>query len=105
MRFTLALAVGATLALMPGIAYADSIDGTWCSTDTRSLSIDGPKIITPGRHQILGNYGRHDFTYTVPPGEDGAGNPVAMLLVNEQTVQIRFGAGAIETWRRCQVIS
>ena len=89
-------------------AYADAIDGNWCFTDGRHFSIDGPDIVTPSGTQIVGEYGRHSFLYTVPGNESGAGKLVAMRLLDENTVQLAIGSDASETsksptqiWQRC----
>lgn len=86
-----------------GSAFADSIDGDWCSTASRRhLNIAGPKIVTPSGKALDGNYGRHDFSYTAPPGEAEAGKRVAMRLVNDRTMLFRpEGAAADEVWERC----
>ncbi|MBL8701700.1 MAG: hypothetical protein JNK67_25185 [Alphaproteobacteria bacterium] len=95
------LALG--LVLVAAGARADAIDGDWCSTDGRFMTIRGPAITTPGGAQIAGDYDRHHAAYVVPPTEPGAGQKVAMTLVNEQTVHAKRGAaeGAPEVWKRC----
>lgn len=89
----LALLAGLAAAglALPGSAQADSIDGAWCFTDGRYLEINGPRIRTPAGRRIAGDYGRHDFAYTVPAGEPGAGQVVNMVLLDEYTVQFRQG--------------
>lgn len=101
------LAGSAAAACLVGAAgaRADAIDGEWCSPDgRRTLSIDGPRIVTPGGATTTGDYDRHGFAYVVPPGEAGAGTRVTMLLLNEETVSLTTGAGP-EIWRRCDVTS
>ena len=44
------------------------------------MSIRGPDIVTPGGHNIRGDYSRHSFSYVVPAGESGAGETVSMIL-------------------------
>jgi hypothetical protein len=39
-------------------AHADAIDGTWCGPDGGTLSIDGPRIVTPGHARLTGEYTR-----------------------------------------------
>lgn len=95
----------ATLALsvFAAPAWADAIDGNWCHSDGRHMSIRGPEIVTPGGKQMEGQYSRHWFNYTVPAPEPGAGQTVEMRLLNENTVHVRLGdAGTPETWARCQ---
>ena len=83
-------------------ARADAIDGDWCFS-SRHLAIEGPSIVTPGGKRITGNYDRHSFVYTVPPGEDRAGASIFMILLDEDTMELRAGSeqAAPETWRRC----
>jgi len=45
---------------------------------------------------MQGNYTRHSFLYVVPPAEPDAGQTVAMILVNEETVNLRMAASASE---------
>jgi hypothetical protein len=89
------------LSALAGPALADAIDGNWCHTDGRRFSIRGPEIVTPGGKRMEGSYSRHWFNYTVPTPEPGAGQVVAMMLLDENTVHLRVGAGAPEIWVRC----
>lgn len=87
-------------------ARADAIDGNWCAADGRVMTIEGPRILTPGGHQITGDYARHAFSYIVPVGEQDAGATIAMILLNEETVRLDPGNGADdEIWHRCDVTS
>lgn len=107
----LALAFAA-LAVFPGSqrAYADAIDGHWCHKDGRRMSIEGPKLVTPGGTAMLGDYERHGFAYIVPDGEPDAGSRVSMALQSEDIVRMFIpgkGPGpnppTIETWQRCDL--
>tara|TARA_R110002126_G_scaffold118819_1_gene259402 strand:- start:99 stop:506 length:408 start_codon:yes stop_codon:yes gene_type:complete len=88
-------------------AVADAIDGAWCN-GVKRLEISGPTILTPGGNSIDGVYGRHDFTYTVPTGEAGAGANVDMDLIGDDTMRLWPNgrspdpeiAGA-QMWKRC----
>ena len=88
-------------------ALADAIDGNWCN-GVKRLEIDGSRIVTPGGNSIDGIYGRHDFTYTVPAGEPGAGATVDMDLVGDDDMRVwptgrspdPQKAGA-QMWKRC----
>lgn len=109
-RWTLALGVaaGAIIALSPGLARADAIDGNWCSAEGKRMSIEGPAIVTPAGTATHGNYSRHYFTYQVPPSDPGAGQTVYMALLNENTVHLTMAAdaqkaqqAAVEVWHRC----
>jgi hypothetical protein len=106
---TAALGFLAAGLLSIGGAWADVIDGDWCATtDGRHLSIKGPEIVTPGGTHMHGDYTRHSFVYVVPAAEPGAGQTIAMTLVNEETVNLRMAASAaeaaqaaIQVWHRC----
>jgi hypothetical protein len=105
----LGFAVLASVLLPAGRAWADVIDGDWCAkNDGRHLSIKGPEIVTPAGTRMEGNYTRHSFVYVVPQAEPGAGQTVAMQLINEETVNLRMGKTAadaaqapVQVWHRC----
>jgi hypothetical protein len=94
----------AGLILIAAPARADAIDGHWCRVgDNKRMSIRGPEIVTPGGRTIHGDYGRHFFSYVVPPGEAGAGRKVAITLLGEYLAHAREGDDpAVQEWRRCQ---
>ncbi len=98
------LAFSALLATAPP-ASADAIDGDWCHSDGRSLTIAGPSIRTPGGAKMTGDYGRHDFAYVAPAGEPNKGATIAMRLLDENTVSVRVagGEGPPQTWKRCRL--
>jgi len=97
------VAVGVLLA--SGQAWADAIDGNWCSADGRSISINGPQIVTPGGTRMKGEYDRHGFRYVVPAAETPAGARVNMSQLDENTIHVRVGNGPTKTWRRCKPTS
>ncbi len=102
-----ALLIGTfTLYLGSGAARADVIDGEWC-LGVNHFAIQGPDIVTPGGHQIKGNYWRHGFAYIVPADETDAGREIDMRLLNEETVELtRKGqTSSPETWHRCKPTS
>jgi len=108
MRMLTCLAAGVILASVSAPALADAIDGNWCHQDGRRFSIRGTDIVTPGGKAMQGNYSRHYYSYVPPAPERGAGQPVNMTLVNENTVHLQYGeaSGAAEVWLRCsQTIS
>ena len=88
-------------------AGADAIDGNWCAEDGRHLSIDGPKIVTPGGKSLRGDYRRHFFRYVIPAAEPHAGASTAMTLVSDDIVhlQVQIDAAKMEVWRRCDFTS
>jgi hypothetical protein len=91
------------LLAAPTAAFADAIDGDWCSTDGQHMTINGDDITTPGGNQMKGHYTRHVFDYVVPAGEAGAGEMVRILLRGEYLALSRQGAADAPTkeWRRC----
>jgi len=92
--------------VLAGPARADSIDGNWCDTKGKTMSISGSTIVTPGGTRTDGQYSRHNFAYTVPDRESGAGTPVTMSLVTENTIRLQAGtSGPPETWHRCEQTS
>jgi hypothetical protein len=91
-------------------AHADAVDGDWCFKDGRSLSIDGPNMVTPGGRAHVGEYDRHAFCYTIPQGEPGAGTHVLMVQWSEAEARVWRGSekpvlreGEPEIWRRCHL--
>jgi hypothetical protein len=91
------------LLAAPSAAFADAIDGEWCSTDGQHMTIRGDDITTPGGKQIKGNYDRHAFDYVVPAGESGTGETVNIVLRSEYLALSRQGPAHAPTreWRRC----
>ena len=86
-----------------GAALADAIDGDWCGTNGKRMSIRGPAIVTPGGKQASGNYTRHFFSYVIPADETGAGATVEIQLLNEYLAHARqSGEPSVQEWRRCQ---
>ncbi len=88
-------------ALASQAVRADAIDGRWCSSNGKRMSINGPAIITPGGTRMQGNYERHAFSYKVPAGEPQAGATSAMGLIDDDTMQVQTGGGAAKIWNRC----
>jgi hypothetical protein len=105
--FRLSLFAAATVAAA-GSAMADVIDGDWCATDGRHMSIRGPAITTPGGKQLAGLYSRHSFSYVVPAPEQSAGSTITMRLINPETINLWVGSVAVgppEVWNRCTPVS
>ncbi|MDP7604625.1 MAG: NAD(P)-binding protein [Alphaproteobacteria bacterium] len=96
-----------TVAVGHGKKAARHIDGSWCFKDGRHMTIDGPKIRTPGGTRISGIYDRHAFSYVVPKGEPGAGGTTEMYQVNDEVIRVKPATAAadapLETWRRCRM--
>ena len=83
----------AALMLPAAPALADRIDGNWCFRDGRSMSIDGPAIVTPGGTAMTGDYDRHGFRYVVPAGEADARAQVDMVQFDDNTIQVTTSGG------------
>ncbi len=107
MRLLLPFLAAASLVAAASPAFADAIDGNWCSEKTgKTMQIQGSSIVTPGGTHMTGRYSRHAFSYTVPEGEEGAGAPVAMRLLDENDVQMQVGeTGEPSMWHRCEQTS
>jgi hypothetical protein len=80
---------------------ADAIDGDWCTKSGRHLSIEGPKIKTPGGKNMTGNYDRHGFDYVIPKGESDSGKNAVMVIHDDETMQMTIGKGKAQIWKRC----
>lgn len=98
--------VAGGLGLTPMTAWADAIDGDWCSADGRHMSINGPRLVTPGGTHMEGQYRRHSFAYTVPASEPAAGTEVALVLIHDDLLHAtRAGGDDVEAWQRCKFTS
>ena len=83
-------------------AWADSIDGNWCAPEGgKHLTIEGPRIRTPGGKDMTGQYGRHDFSYVAPDGDPAPGTAIDMRLMGEHAVRVTEWGGASSVWHRC----
>jgi hypothetical protein len=106
MRHVRLLLTGAACAALFGFAgpaLADAIDGDWCRSDGKRMTIRGPAIVTPGGQQTSGDYTRHSFSYVIPAGEAGAGATVSIQLLGEYLAHARQNPDdAVQEWRRCQ---
>lgn len=90
------------LPFLASPALADAIDGDWCAPEGgKSLSIDGPKIRTPGGATINGQYSRHHFNYVAPAGDPQPGAEIQMILMGETRVRVVVKGGSDTIWRRC----
>ena len=103
------LASSAFLLLLTNQAFADAIDGSWCNGTSGHISIDGPKITLTPNVTIDGHYTRHEFLYTVPAGQDHAGDQIYMHIQDEEDMTsftVKEGKGVDPVaWKRCAVTS
>jgi len=99
------------LALSAGAAWADRIDGNWCSPANATMTIEGPRVVTPSGKVTQGDYYRHHFDYIVPDGDKDAGAHVHADLIDPDHIILTLtlpqatSSGKPETWKRCQVVS
>lgn len=93
-----------SMAMTSG-AMADAIDGDWCNKEGEHLTINGPKIVTPGGTNMTGDYDRHGFSYVPPAGEKHATNKLVMRQFSEELMKMRLPDGTDQEWRRCEVVS
>ena len=101
-------------AMLFGIddAFADAIDGTWCSErDHRQITIAGPTATLPGGRHVIGDYSRHRFSFTIPMPDADAGRVMLLRLMGEM-LMISVTASADgstpsepEHWKRCELTS
>ncbi len=109
MRAVLAIALAVAVLTAASPAYADRIDGDWCSKEGKNLRIDGPSIRTPAGIQTSGNYMRHEFMYEPPEGDPDKGQIIMMRQIHDELMQlsrVKDGVpGQTEEWRRCNVTS
>ena len=70
------------------------------------MSIEGPRMVTPGGNRIVGEYTRHTFSYVVPGDEPGGGTTTAMRQLHDQAIRV-FPDGMPEgqIWQRCPATS
>lgn len=101
--------LAATIIAGTTAAFADAIDGNWCSPNGKTLAIDGPNIVIPSGKAITGEYDRHNFRYVGPAGDPEEGQDIHMSQQSEELMYLwrRIGGkdGPVENWRRCQATS
>ena len=100
------------MLLSSSCAFADSIDGTWCSErDHRQMTITGPDALLPGGRHITGDYSRHRFSFTIPMPDADAGRVMLLRLMGEMLMVsvIASSDGSApsepEHWKRCELTS
>jgi len=88
-------------------AWADAIDGTWCSSDGQHMKITGPQITTPGGALLQGDYRRHNFSYVAPSNEAHGGETLYLRLAGETTLLLHIGSplSSPAIWKRCENVS
>jgi hypothetical protein len=89
------------LVLLGVPAWADAIDGAWCSDKGQRYAIEGSSITTTRGAKLTGAYTRHTFAFTLPASEENAGATVDMVLQGEMRVRVRIGGGEPQMWHRC----
>ncbi len=110
LRKVAVLFAGFTVVL-GGQAFADKIDGMWCSPKGASISIDQSRVITPGGATVTANYNRHHVDYEIPAGEPNGGGRFSADQLNDDQIRVVIvgSAGANgtapEIWTPCARIS
>ena len=101
-RVAVVAALTAAFTLFASPAWSDQIDGEWCHDDGRIMSIEGPRMVTPGGNRIAGEYTRHTVSYVVPEDESGAGTTTRMRQLHDQAIRVwPDGEAEGQEWRRC----
>ena len=93
-------------------AWADAIDGTWCSErDHRQITLNGPEALLPGGRRVTGNYSRHRFSYIIPMPDADAGRLKILQLMGEVSMMSATAnsdgsePSEPERWKRCELTS
>lgn len=92
-------------------ALADRIDGNWCSPKGQSISVDGPKVITPGGNAVTANYDRHHVDFEIPKGEKNSGDRFSADQLNDDEISVSIipasgeGSSKAVIWMPCKPIS
>jgi hypothetical protein len=111
MKLKSALLAAALICASTQAALADRIDGTWCSPEGRSVSIDGPNVVTSRGNAVNANYNRHHIDYAIPAGEPDEGGTFRADQLNDNQIQVvLIGAsgepkGDAEIWTPCKPVS
>jgi hypothetical protein len=93
-------------------AWADAIDGTWCSErDHQQMTINGPQAVLPGGRHVTGDYSRHRFIYPIPMPDAEAGRQKVLQLMGEHSMAAittkpdGSEPSEPEQWKRCELTS
>lgn len=93
-------------AITAGLANAETIDGSWCASDGRSFTINGPKVLAPTGDNLVGEYDRHVFRYIGQLGSVEEAHDIRMFLWSEGELHLQRIVDGVEqpaeTWRRCK---
>ena len=106
------LIVAAITLVGTNAAWADAIDGTWCSErDHRQITINGSEAVLPGGRRVTGNYSRHRFSYLIPMPDAEAGQLKMLQLTGEVSMMSATAnsdgsePSEPERWKRCELTS
>lgn len=111
MRLKFGLLTAALICASTQTALADRIDGTWCSTDGKSVSVDGPRVVTSRGNEVEANYNRHHIDYVIPAGEPDEGSIFRADQLNDNQIQVILidaggkPKGDVEIWTPCKPVS
>ena len=111
MKLKFVLLTAALMTASTQNALADRIDGTWCSPDGKSVSIDGRNVVTSRGNAVDANYNRHHIDYIIPAGEPDEGGVFRADQLNDNQISVvLIGAGGgsksnPEIWTPCKPVS
>jgi hypothetical protein len=111
MKLKFVLLTAALITASTQNALADRIDGTWCSPDGKSVSIDGCNVVTSRGNAVDANYNRHHIDYIVPAGEPDEGSLFRADQLNDNQISVVLisadggSKGNPEIWTPCKPVS
>lgn len=88
---------------------AHDIDGNWCSSDGRMLTVHKGIAHIPSGAEVLGEYKDHIFRYVGPADDPETGHDVRMRILGNEDLRLeRIIEGTPqpeEHWRRCEPVA
>lgn len=111
MKLKFTILTAALICASTQAALADRIDGTWCSPEGKSVSIDGPSVVTSHGNAVDANYNRHHIDYIIPAGEPDEGGIFRADQLNDNQIQVVLIEATgepkhnAEIWTPCKPIS
>jgi hypothetical protein len=102
-----ALAGAVLVFVLAASARADEINGDWCRSDGKRMTIRGREATTPGGNTVRGTVTPHSFIYVVPQGEPYAGETMSVYVLSERLAHGYLGApnqrqiAPVQVWNRC----
>lgn len=94
-----------------GPAFAEGLDGQWCSPNGERITVEGSNVITPGGQQTTGAYNNGNFHFELPKPDRNAGAVIWMEPKSASTARVstvskyQSGPPPHGLWRRCDITS